>query len=277
MPPAARITDMHVCPMVTGVVPHVGGPILPPCEPTVLIGGLPAARITDMATCVGPPDVIVKGSPTVLIGNLLAARIGDITAHGGNIILGCFTVIIGEAGSPGGPVMVSPGGPIQLGGITISGSPAFQGQVLSDLAAIRNTPTGGSLLDSINASGKSVTIKETAGGNACGGYTNAAGRFFGASGKPGAGTNVTVSYNSKNKTIGAQKWETRPPSIGLAHELCHAEQATHGTMSQGNVNNDAKPDPANPGSIAQERKREVEAVGISPNDTRTFTENKIRS
>lgn len=101
MPPAARITDMHICPLVTGVVPHVGGPILPPCAPTVLIGGLPAARITDMATCVGPPDVIVKGSPTVLIGGLMAARIGDITAHGGNIILGCFTVMIGEMGMGG--------------------------------------------------------------------------------------------------------------------------------------------------------------------------------
>jgi uncharacterized Zn-binding protein involved in type VI secretion len=101
MPPAARITDMHVCPMVTGVVPHVGGPILPPCEPTVLIGGLPAARVTDMATCVGPPDVIIMGSPTVLIGNLMAARIGDPTAHGGVIILGCPTVIIGEAGMGG--------------------------------------------------------------------------------------------------------------------------------------------------------------------------------
>src|SRR5215469_1993775 len=100
MPPAARITDMHVCPMVTGVVPHVGGPILPPGEPTVLIGGLPAARITDMATCVGPPDVIIMGSPTVLIGNLMAARIGDPTAHGGVIVLGCPTVIIGEAGAP---------------------------------------------------------------------------------------------------------------------------------------------------------------------------------
>jgi len=98
--------------MVTGVVPHVGGPILPPCCPTVLIGYLPAARVTDMATCVGPPDVIVKGSPTVLIGNLLAARIGDITAHGGNIVLGCFTVIIGEvgmggAGSPQAAIMSS--------------------------------------------------------------------------------------------------------------------------------------------------------------------------
>lgn len=110
MPPAARITDMHVCPMVTGVVPHVGGPILPPCEPTVLIGYLPAARITDMATCVGPPDMILMGSPTVLINNLMAARIGDPTVHGGVIVLGCFTVMIGEVGmgspsAPGAPMM----------------------------------------------------------------------------------------------------------------------------------------------------------------------------
>lgn len=95
MPPAARLTDMHVCPMVTGVVPHVGGPILSPGAPTVLIGGLPAARISDMVTCVGPPDVIVAGAPTVLIGNLPAARLGDSTAHGGTIVLGCPTVIIG--------------------------------------------------------------------------------------------------------------------------------------------------------------------------------------
>lgn len=91
--------------MVTGVVPHVGGPILPPCEPTVLIGGLPAARITDQLTCVGPPDIIIMGSPTVLIGGLMAARIGDATAHGGVIVLGCPTVITGEAGaaSPSAP------------------------------------------------------------------------------------------------------------------------------------------------------------------------------
>ena len=93
--PAARLTDMHVCPMVTGVVPHVGGPILPPCAVTVLIGSLPAARVGDMATCVGPPDVIVKGSMTVLISGQPAARIGDMTAHGGNIILGLPTVLIG--------------------------------------------------------------------------------------------------------------------------------------------------------------------------------------
>ena len=95
MPPAARLTDMHVCPMVTGVVPHVGGPITGPGVPTVLIGSMPAAVVGDMLVCVGPPDTIVKGSATVFIGGKPAARIGDMTAHGGNIVLGCFTVIIG--------------------------------------------------------------------------------------------------------------------------------------------------------------------------------------
>lgn len=93
--PAARTTDMHVCPMVTGIVPHVGGPIIPPCMPTVLTGMLPQARVTDMAVCVGPPDVIALGSFTVFVGNLPAARLGDMTAHGGTIVLGCFTVLIG--------------------------------------------------------------------------------------------------------------------------------------------------------------------------------------
>lgn len=110
MPPAARLGDMHTCPMVTGVVPHVGGPILPPCCPTVIIGMMPAARVGDMCTCVGPPDVIVMGSPTVLIGNMLAARIGDPTVHGGVIVVGCMTVIIGNVGQ-GRPVNVNPGPP----------------------------------------------------------------------------------------------------------------------------------------------------------------------
>lgn len=95
MPPAARLTDMHVCPMVTGVVPHVGGPIMAPGAPTVLIGGMPAAVLGDVVTCVGPPDSIIKGSGTVLIGGKPAARLGDSTAHGGTIVLGCFTVMIG--------------------------------------------------------------------------------------------------------------------------------------------------------------------------------------
>lgn len=96
MKPAARITDMHTCPMVNpGPVPHVGGPILPPGAPTVLIGGMPAARVGDMAVCTGPPDSIISGSATVLIGGMPAARMGDTTAHGGIIVAGCPTVLIG--------------------------------------------------------------------------------------------------------------------------------------------------------------------------------------
>lgn len=98
MPPAARIFDMHTCPMSTpGMppIPHVGGPIQGPGAPTVLIGGLPAAIVSDAATCVGPPDTIISGSATVLIGGRPAARMGDPTAHGGTIVGGCPTVLIG--------------------------------------------------------------------------------------------------------------------------------------------------------------------------------------
>ena len=96
--PAARVGDMHVCPMVTpGVppIPHVGGPVLPPGAITVLIGGMPAARVGDMCLCVGPPDIIAMGAFTVLIGGMPAAQMGSMTAHGGTIILGCFTVMVG--------------------------------------------------------------------------------------------------------------------------------------------------------------------------------------
>ena len=96
MQPAARVGDMQTCPMVEGgVVPHVGGPILPPGGTTVLIGGMPAARAGDMATCVGPPATIAMGSTKVLISNMPAARLGDMTSHGGAIVVGYPTVLIG--------------------------------------------------------------------------------------------------------------------------------------------------------------------------------------
>ena len=96
--PAARVGDMHVCPMVTpGVppIPHVGGPVLPPGAITVLIGGMPAARVGDMCLCVGPPDVIAMGAFTVLIGGMPAAQMGSLTAHAGTVVMGCPTVMVG--------------------------------------------------------------------------------------------------------------------------------------------------------------------------------------
>jgi uncharacterized Zn-binding protein involved in type VI secretion len=95
MPSAARISDMHTCPMVTGTVPHVGGPITGPGVATVLIGSMPAAVIGDLLTCTGPPDTIVKGSSTVMIGGRPAARLGDLTSHGGVVVMGFPTVQIG--------------------------------------------------------------------------------------------------------------------------------------------------------------------------------------
>lgn len=112
--PAARLGDMHVCPLSDGPKPHVGGPIAPTCCPTVLIGGLPAARVGDTAICVGPPDSIVMGENSVHIGNSPAARMGDCTAHGGCITMGFATVQIGicaqcacmEAAAKNGAVFV---------------------------------------------------------------------------------------------------------------------------------------------------------------------------
>lgn len=100
--PAARLGDMHVCPMFDGPKPHVGGPITGPCTSNVMIGGLPAATVGDMCTCTGTPDTIVMGSSNVLIGGKPAARIGDSTSHGGTIVLGCFTVMIGSSGGGAG-------------------------------------------------------------------------------------------------------------------------------------------------------------------------------
>ncbi|WP_297086293.1 PAAR domain-containing protein [uncultured Draconibacterium sp.] len=97
--PAARIMDMHACPAQTPAfpspIPHVGGPVMGPGVPNVLIGGLPAAVVGDTCICVGPPDPIAQGSTTVLIGGRPAARLGDSTAHGGKIVMGWPTVLIG--------------------------------------------------------------------------------------------------------------------------------------------------------------------------------------
>jgi uncharacterized Zn-binding protein involved in type VI secretion len=137
--PAARLTDMHVCPMSDGPKPHVGGPITAPGCPTVLIGGLPAARVGDMATCVGPPDSIVVGAFTVLFGNQPAARMGDQCAHGGTIVMGLPTVLIGESGSGGGA----------------SGSPAAGKQSASS-AALASTAAVAAAFES--AAGKAMPL-----------------------------------------------------------------------------------------------------------------------
>ena len=92
--PAAHVGATHVCPMMNGPIPHVGGPVITPV-PTVLIGKVPAVTATAMAICVGPPDIVTKGSTKVLTGKKPQARVGDTCSHGGAIVMGCFTVLIG--------------------------------------------------------------------------------------------------------------------------------------------------------------------------------------
>ena len=148
---------MHVCPLVTpGLppIPHVGGPILPPGAPTVLVGGLPAARLGDMAMCVGPPDVIVMGAATVLIGGVPASRLTDMTVHGGVLTApGMPTVLIGD------PAFALPPN------ITLQGSPDFQSKTIRDLYLLSTTPSGKALIDRLGAAGEPVTIKEHTGTN----------------------------------------------------------------------------------------------------------------
>jgi len=147
--PAARLADMHVCPMVTpGLppIPHVGGPIVGPGCPTVLIGGMPAAVMGDMCVCVGPPDSIVLGSTGVMIGGKPAARMGDQCAHGGTIVLGCPTVLIGETSSASG----GPGGAGGAGGIAAN---AIKSGVKSQLkaAVMKNVLNKEALMDAAAA------------------------------------------------------------------------------------------------------------------------------
>jgi type VI secretion system secreted protein VgrG len=192
------------------------------------------------------------------------------------------TTLIGEFGTPniaGLPVVQLPDGSIQVGdAIVIKGDPLFQAKTMAALNQIGQTSTGDKLLNSIDDAGKKVTIQSTAGGNACG-YpkATAADRFAGADGKPGKGTDANVFFNSDDDTIGSEEWETRPPAIGLAHELVHAEQATYGSMKRGDADNDSRPDPSDPSQSSQAPIRELEAAGIPPHDKGDFNENKIRS
>ncbi|HKS88693.1 MAG TPA: M91 family zinc metallopeptidase [Stellaceae bacterium] len=264
---------MHVCPAVTGVVPHVGGPIIPPCEPTVLTGFLPQARITDQLICVGPIDFIVQGATSVLVGGLFAARITDQCAHGGKIVTGLPTVIIGD------PALSNPAAAAMLqkiasgsSGISISGSPQFRQQALGALSRLALSPTGLGLLQSIDASGKTVTIQQTNGGNNENPANYANGTRNPVTGAAGPGSNSVVNWNPNRISIGPAAWQTRDPAVGLGHELIHAETDAHGT-SDGQNSNYTGAD----GVVRNAPGYEQQAVGLGPYAGNAHTENKLRS
>ena len=243
MQPAARLTDMHACPMVTpGIppVPHVGGPILPACAPTVLTGALPQARISDMALCVGPPDVIAQGAMTVLVAGLPAARIGDMCVHGGAIVVGLPTVLIGGPTFSARPVTQLPGGNLGYGSsieIAPDADPQFQSQALASLIRLDTTPNGRAMFDAIERSTNKVTIVmyvPPPGWGPYNAYTQAAGS---GSTDPWAGSNSTVGWSPYVMGFGPPG--TTPNSsqpgadIILGHEMIHATHNALGTAGPG--------------------------------------------
>jgi uncharacterized Zn-binding protein involved in type VI secretion len=156
--PAARVGDMHVCPMVTGTTPHVGGPIAGPGVPTVLIGGMPAAVLGDMATCVGPPDSIAMGSAGVMIGGKPAARMGDMCSHGGSIVAGLPTVLIGESASVSTGIFAA----LAKGILTVwnVGLNVLLGGVAGSIATVRLTDVAKPLIGLLPLSDKQKELKK---------------------------------------------------------------------------------------------------------------------
>lgn len=252
MQPAARISDMHVCPMATPgtpPVPHVGGPISLGAA-TVIVGMMPAARVGDMCVCVGPPDTIAMGSPTVQIEMRPAARMGDNTAHGGVISSGCPTVLIGGAGmGPGGLPISFAGGKVTLGSsIVIEGTPEFQAKVIERLTTIASTPSGMQMLLNVDTSGQTLTITEFTGPNSFAGPDSfqdatAAGQpVFDGAGNPvnnsagtqqngtGNGSDVTVQFNpSLTLPNSSDPTNPMPNDAILFHEMQHGSNQMNGT------------------------------------------------
>ncbi|POF29700.1 M91 family zinc metallopeptidase [Roseibium marinum] len=291
--PAARISDMHTCPMCMGVP----APIVWKGAYTVLTGKMPQARVTDMCVCVGPPppmggDPIVTGAWNVLVEKMPAARMTDLTLKGGAIVTGFPTVLIGMSGASGGGGGAGAGaggaagaaagaGPGPVGttnvgpAIKVEGTEAFREKTVAALAKIAQTPSGAKMLNDLHKSGKTITIKETGGGNEVDGFTNAG--TVDSSGNPGSGSDSTVHYNPNTTSLGSSDtWMTRPPEVGLAHEMIHAKHAAYGEIDVTEVDNDNQPDPSDPTKKSQIIKEEVKTAGIPPYDNEPYSENSIR-
>jgi uncharacterized Zn-binding protein involved in type VI secretion len=283
--PAARIGDMHTCPLSDGPKPHVGGPIITGF-PTVIVGGSPAARMSDTATCVGPPDAIVMGSPTVHIGGQFAARIGDPSVHGGVITTGFPTVLIGEAASAGGTsfsIGMNSDGTVSFGNsITVSGSLEFQSHALGDLMTLASLPSGVELLNSIESSGHNVTVTECGTGN------------DGASDGPwsspdlynGNGMDANVEYNPNQTPMygNGSDWDNPPTAVTLGHELTHASHITNGNLPGDPTSGPTVPNDPTSGLPMNRALEERRTMGIGSNATHglpdysnePFSENTIR-
>jgi uncharacterized Zn-binding protein involved in type VI secretion len=253
---AARKSDNHTCPMWTGLVPHFGGPILPPCSINVLTVGLFQARLADLLFCAGGPDVIVKAASTVLVNGLPAARLTDMTVHGGVIVApGALTVTIGD------PAFSLPPN------FKIEGTPDFQNEVIRDLYFLSTTAAGKDLIARLAAAGQPVTFVPT---NDANGYCSAKSYMMARLGIP---TGSTIQYNP-NLTLtvydAARNPIGEPPQVILDHEMCHALANSTGTQKFGT-------DPAAPASQPNIEEEEAQAIGTGSHNTQNPSENTLRS
>ena len=154
----------------------------------------------------------------------------------------------------------------------------FENAVHADLQTIYDTPTGRQLLESLHASGKKVYINYAPTNSIEFNRHNWERCFYDLDGvTPGAGLGVGINYNPTLASTGATPWNNRPPGIGLAHELIHAEQAAHGRMRRGDTANPGGPDARNPDKLAQVPHYELETIGVHPEHSYAYTENKLRA
>jgi uncharacterized Zn-binding protein involved in type VI secretion len=237
-----------------GPVPHVGGPIIPSCAPLVLTGTQPQARLSDLATCTGPPDVIAMGAATVLVHGLPAAREEDCMAHGGAIVKGFPMVLIG------GPAFALPPN------VKVGGNPLFQQQTYRDLFFLSTTPSGAQMLRQIGASGKPVTIVPLVGkGGGCTALNQ-------RDAENGTGSGSTVEYNPEYRSNAYDKdghLIAQPPQVVLGHEMCHAMNNANGQQATGT-------DPNPPKSEPDIDREEAQTVGCGSYEGRSPSENSIR-
>jgi uncharacterized Zn-binding protein involved in type VI secretion len=231
--PASRLTDLHLCPSFNGVIPHIGGPVQPPGATTVFINGLPAARVTDPALCVGVIDSISTGAGTVMAMGLPVAHLTSRSLHGGIVVMGSLNVLVG--------------GKSAEFRFALTGTQAEVGQLQEGLGLLYSTPSGRELIARLAASGQTVTISVTTGGSDA----------TPASADPG-GKDTSVRWNPSQRVEGLPAGDPRGGAVVLGHELCHALHNAEDTQGGG-------PHEQHPGQVGtSDRAEERQTVGSAP-------------
>ncbi len=265
--PASRIGDMHVCPMVTVLVPHVGGPFVLGSF-TVLVGGVPQSRVTDMLICVGPPDMLAMGSPTVMVGmagggGMLGLAMGGMLAGLKNFIGGYPKAVLDDKGN-----IVTQ----YNSQITIEGSPEYRATVSADLDKFLGTRTGKKWAEAYAKTGKHITIQPIpAGKDQSNGFTKAKDKnaYAKKDGTHGDGSDSTIQYNPSDTSYykaADGSTQTMPPDQTLGHEMIHGLHNGQGNNLAGNK----QPSPYG-------NEEESQTIGVNGHDSDDITEKQMQT